>query len=107
MTLFSSFCHDGSVQDMYSALHSGAALYPFNMTKPETDIEIITPIIHLSKSEIVKKTFELKAPLELSWSCYKNNDIACGVCDSCVLRLKGFQLAGQEDPIPYIKRPLY
>jgi len=45
--------------------------------------------------------------LHLTWSCYKNSDIACGVCDSCALRLKGFQLAGQEDPIQYFKKPSY
>jgi len=76
-------------------------------TKPETDIEIITPLIHFSKSEIVKKSIEINAPLHLTWSCYKNSDIACGVCDSCALRLKGFQLAGQEDPIQYFKKPSY
>ncbi len=70
-------------------------------TKPMTSIIIETPIITLKKYEIVKKGLELKAPLELSWSCYKNEDIACGVCDSCALRLKGFQLAGIEDPIVY------
>lgn len=70
-------------------------------TKPDTNIEIITPIIHLSKTEIVKKAIELRAPLHLTWSCYKNNDLACGVCDSCALRLKGFQLAGIVDPIFY------
>ena len=74
-------------------------------TKPETDIEIITPIIHLTKVEIVKKAFELKVPLELTWSCYKNNDVACGVCDSCALRLKGFALAGEKDPIDYLTLP--
>jgi len=72
-------------------------------TKPETDIEIITPLIHLSKSEIVKKSIEINAPLHLTWSCYKNSDIACGVCDSCALRLKGFNLAGIKDPISYLK----
>ncbi len=70
-------------------------------TKPMTSIIIETPIISLKKYEIVKRGIELKAPLELSWSCYKNEDIACGVCDSCALRLKGFQLAGIEDPIGY------
>jgi len=65
------------------------------------DIEVITPVIHMKKSEIVKKAIELKAPLELSWSCYKNEDRACGKCDSCMLRLKGFQEAGLIDPIPY------
>jgi 7-cyano-7-deazaguanine synthase len=76
-------------------------------TKPETKIEIVTPIIHLSKSGIVKKSIELEAPLHLTWSCYKNNDIACGVCDSCALRLKGFQLVSKVDPIQYSKRPSY
>ena len=76
-------------------------------TKPETKIKIETPVIHLSKTEIIKKGIELKAPLHLTWSCYQNEDIACGVCDSCALRLRGFQKAGVEDPIPYVKRPSY
>ena len=70
-------------------------------TKPETHIEIRTPIIHLSKAEIVKKGIELGAPLELSWSCYRSEDLACGTCDSCALRLRGFERAGVRDPIPY------
>ena len=70
-------------------------------TKPATKIVIITPIIHFSKEEIVKKGVELNAPLHLTWSCYQNEDEACGVCDSCALRLRGFQLAGFEDPIKY------
>jgi 7-cyano-7-deazaguanine synthase len=49
----------------------------------------------------VRRGLELKAPLHLTWSCYKNEDVACGRCDSCVLRLKGFRLAGVPDPIPY------
>lgn len=76
-------------------------------TKPETKIKIITPIIYLSKAEIVKKGIELNAPLHLSWSCYQNGDEACGVCDSCAFRLRGFQLAGVEDPIKYKIRPNY
>jgi 7-cyano-7-deazaguanine synthase len=76
-------------------------------TKPETKIKIETPIIDLSKSEIVKKGIELSAPLHLTWSCYQNEDEACGVCDSCALRLRGFQLAGIEDPISYKSRPVY
>jgi len=76
-------------------------------TKPETKIKIETPIIHLSKSEIVKKGIELNAPLHLTWSCYQNEDVACGICDSCALRLRGFQTAGVEDPITYVKRPIY
>ena len=76
-------------------------------TKPETKIKIVTPVINLSKSEIVKKGIELKAPLHLTWSCYKNEDEACGECDSCALRLRGFQQAGFEDPIKYIVKPVY
>ena len=71
-------------------------------TKPETKIEIVTPVIGLRKSEIVKLGVELGAPLELSWSCYKNEDLACGECDSCALRLRGFREAGLRDPIPYM-----
>ena len=71
-------------------------------TKPVTKIEIRTPIIHLSKAEIVKKGIELGAPLELSWSCYRSEDLACGTCDSCALRLRGFENAGVRDPIRYL-----
>ncbi|MCB9062827.1 MAG: 7-cyano-7-deazaguanine synthase QueC [Halobacteriovoraceae bacterium] len=71
------------------------------------DISIITPVIELKKEEIVKKAIELKAPLEKSWSCYAREEKACGVCDSCALRLRGFQRANLEDPIPYEKRPNY
>ena len=70
-------------------------------TKPDTRIEIRTPIIHMSKAEIVMKGVELGVPLELTWSCYRSEDLACGTCDSCVLRLRGFELAGVRDPIPY------
>lgn len=76
-------------------------------TKPETQIKIVTPVIHFSKSEIIKKGIELDAPLHLTWSCYQNEDEACGVCDSCALRLRGFQEAGFEDPIKYKIRPKY
>ncbi len=76
-------------------------------TKPETRIKIRTPIIHLSKAEIIKKGLELNAPLDLTWSCYRNEDEACGVCDSCALRLRAFQQLGIEDPIPYKVRPNY
>jgi 7-cyano-7-deazaguanine synthase len=72
-------------------------------TKPETHIEIRTPVIHLSKAEIIKMGIELGAPLELSWSCYRSEDLACGTCDSCALRLRGFERAGVRDPIPYAK----
>ncbi len=72
-------------------------------TKPETRIEIRTPVIHLSKAEIVTKGIELKAPFQLSWSCYRSEDLACGTCDSCALRLRGFEQAGARDPIFYKK----
>jgi 7-cyano-7-deazaguanine synthase len=61
----------------------------------------------MKKWEIVKKGIELGAPLHLTWSCYQREDIACGVCDSCALRLRGFQLAGVDDPIPYETKPIY
>src|SRR5678816_4372197 len=70
-------------------------------TKPDTHIEIRTPIIHLSKAEIVKKGIELNAPLHLTWSCYRREDVACGTCDSCALRLRGFERAAVKDPIAY------
>jgi len=76
-------------------------------TKPSTKIKILTPVINFSKDEIVKKGIELNAPLHLTWSCYKDEEIACGVCDSCALRLRGFQKAGIEDPIEYRVRPNY
>ncbi len=70
-------------------------------TKPDTHIEIRTPILDLSKAEIVKKGIELDAPLKFSWSCYRYEDLACGTCDSCTLRMRGFEQAGINDPIPY------
>ena len=73
-------------------------------TRPETHIEIVTPLIHMRKHEIVKKGIELGAPFHLSWSCYRNSDEACGTCDSCALRLRAFDLAGVKDAIPYKKR---
>ena len=76
-------------------------------TKPETSIRIFTPVIQLSKAQIIKKGVELRAPLRLTWSCYQNEDEACGICDSCALRLRGFQLAGIEDPISYRIKPDY
>jgi 7-cyano-7-deazaguanine synthase len=71
-------------------------------TKPQTRIEIRTPIIGLRKSEIVERGLELAAPLELTWSCYSESDLACGKCDSCALRLRAFREAGVRDPIPYV-----
>ena len=76
-------------------------------TRPTTEISIETPLIHLSKRDIVKKGVELRAPFHLTWSCYRDSDIACGVCDSCALRLRAFQEAGVEDPIAYANKPEY
>ncbi len=70
-------------------------------TKPDTRIEIRTPIIHLSKAEIVTKGIDLSAPLHHTWSCYRGEDLACGTCDSCALRRRGFEIAGVRDPIVY------
>lgn len=71
-------------------------------TKPETHIEIRTPVILLRKAAIISKGAELGAPLELTWSCYQESERACGACDSCVLRLRAFREAGITDPIPYL-----
>ena len=71
-------------------------------TKPETHLTIRTPVIHMKKSEIVRKGVELGAPLHLTWSCYQASELACGNCDSCALRLRAFREAGVADPIPYM-----
>ena len=71
-------------------------------TKPQTQISIRTPVIHLMKSEIVEFGQKLGAPLHLSWSCYSASEEACGECDSCALRLRAFRAAGVPDPIPYV-----
>ncbi len=86
-------CREEFIKNMQKAINSG--------TKPKTHIEIKTPLIHLKKEDIVKKALEVGVPLEYTWSCYKNEDEACGVCDSCRLRLKGFEKAGIKDPIKY------
>ncbi len=70
-------------------------------TGETTKIEIMTPVISLNKAEIIKKGRELNAPFQFSWSCYRDNEIACGTCDSCVLRLRAFKKAGLTDPLPY------
>ena len=76
-------------------------------TRPNSGITIETPLIHLSKRDIVRKGTELGAPFHLTWSCYRDSDIACGTCDSCALRLRAFQQAGIEDPIYYSTKPEY
>ncbi len=76
-------------------------------TRPETRILIQTPLIAMQKSEIVLKGMELDAPFEYSWSCYKSEGKACGLCDSCARRLRAFELTGLRDPIDYEERPKY
>ena len=73
-------------------------------TKPETQIEIVTPVIRMKKNEIIRKGIELGAPLQLTWSCYQGEQAACGACDSCLLRLRAFAEAGVSDPIPYQRK---
>ena len=73
-------------------------------TKPETEIEMVTPVIAMKKSEIIRRGRELGAPLHLTWSCYQGEQVACGKCDSCLLRLRAFAEAGVDDPIPYGER---
>ena len=86
-------CREEYIQAMQKAINLG--------TKDETNIEIKMPLVHLKKSEIVQEALKRSVPLELTWSCYKNEDKACGVCDSCRLRLNGFAQAGVKDPIDY------
>jgi len=87
-------CRESYIESMQQSINLG--------TKDETNIEIKMPLVHLKKSQIVQKALELNVALELTWSCYKNEDKACGVCDSCRLRLNGFTLAGVKDPIEYL-----
>ncbi len=70
----------------------------------EGNIQVATPLIHMRKREIVRLGIELGAPLHVTWSCYQGEAVACGVCDSCVLRLRAFSEAGSEDSIPYATR---
>ncbi len=86
-------CRESYISAMERAIALG--------TKDETDIKIKMPLVHLKKSQIVKKALELGVPLELTWSCYQSEDLACGVCDSCRLRLKGFAEANSRDLIKY------
>ncbi len=81
--------------DFFAAFQSAVN----NGTKPETNIQIRTPVINLSKAEIVKKGIKLNAPLHLTWSCYRSEYLACGRCPSCELRLRGFEQAGVIDPV--------
>jgi 7-cyano-7-deazaguanine synthase len=74
-------------------------------TRPETEIRIATPVIGMGKAEIVRRGLELRVPFALTWSCYQAEDQACGLCESCLLRLRGFLEAGVADPIPYRRLP--
>jgi 7-cyano-7-deazaguanine synthase len=73
-------------------------------TRPETHMNIATPVIAMKKSEIIRRGSELGAPLNRTWSCYQFDDEACGICDSCRLRLRAFEQAGLRDPIAYRTR---
>lgn len=70
-------------------------------TRPETKISIETPVIRMKKSEIIRRGAQLGAPMHLTWSCYQDEEMACGACDSCWLRLRAFAEAGLTDPVPY------
>ncbi len=70
-------------------------------TRPETQIEIVTPVIHLKKDEIIRRGLTLQAPFQLTWSCYQGEELACGTCDSCLLRRRAFLQAGVPDPVLY------
>ena len=87
-------CRESYIKQMQKAINLG--------TKEETCLEIKMPLVALKKSEIVMKSLELAVQLEHTWSCYKEEDRACGVCDSCRLRLKGFEEVGEIDPILYV-----
>ena len=87
-------CRDAFIQSFQQSANLG--------TKETTHIEIEMPLVHLQKSQIVQEALRLGAPLHLTWSCYQNEELACGVCDSCRLRLRGFERADIKDPIEYV-----
>jgi len=86
-------CRESYIEAMERAINLG--------TRDETQIRLRMPLVHLRKSDIVSKALELGVELSHTWSCYKEEEEACGVCDSCRLRLRGFEEAGVTDPIPY------
>ncbi|BCD60490.1 MULTISPECIES: 7-cyano-7-deazaguanine synthase QueC [unclassified Nitratiruptor] len=86
-------CREDFIKKMESAINAG--------TRPQTNIRIKTPLIHMKKEDIVQLGLSLGVPLEKTWSCYESEEKACGECDSCRLRLKGFEKAGAKDKIPY------
>ena len=87
-------CRNAYIVAMQKAVNLG--------TKEETKLEIKMPLVAMKKSQIVQKSLELNVPLKDTWSCYQSEELACGVCDSCRLRLKGFEEAEQRDPIAYV-----
>ncbi len=87
-------CRERYITKMQDAINLG--------TKDDTHIEIKMPLVSLKKSQIVQKSLELGVPLEDTWSCYKAEEKSCGVCDSCRLRLRGFEQAGVNDPVAYV-----
>lgn len=87
-------CRENFITSINSSINLGL--------RDDSELKIETPLIHLSKEEIVKKSLELGVKLEHTWSCYKDSDKACGVCDSCRLRKKGFENLGLKDPIEYL-----
>lgn len=87
-------CRDTFIQSFQQSANLG--------TKESTNIIIEMPLVHLQKSQIVQEALKLNVPLHLTWSCYQSEEKACGVCDSCRLRLRGFEIAGEKDPIPYV-----
>ncbi len=86
-------CREAYIKQMQKAINLG--------TKDETNLTIEMPLVTLSKAQIVAEALKRNVPLEYTWSCYQNEDEACGVCDSCRLRLKGFHEAREVDPITY------
>ena len=86
-------CREAYIQQMQRAINLG--------TKDETNLEIRMPLVAMSKAQIVTEALRRDVPLAYTWSCYKEEELACGVCDSCRLRLNGFAQAGVEDPIAY------
>lgn len=87
-------CREEFISSIENAINLG--------TKETTFLTIDMPLVHLQKSQIVQKALEHSVPIELTWSCYQNEKRACGVCDSCLLRLRGFELAKERDKIEYV-----
>jgi len=90
-------CREAYIDSMQRSINLG--------TRDETKLEIAMPLVHLKKEQIVREALALNVPLERTWSCYSGQEEACGVCDSCRLRLRGFEQAGAIDPIPYAAHP--